>query len=64
MEKACAIFPLAETIKKEMEQFQKRFRVNEFMITSHIYEHEARLKSYEIILNLAAWQIMRFIESP
>ena len=40
-----------ETIKKEMEQFQKRFRVNEFMITSHIYEHEARLKSYEIIRN-------------
>ncbi|MGA9213272.1 LLM class flavin-dependent oxidoreductase [Kaistella sp.] len=40
-----------ETIKKEMQEFQKRFRVDELMITSHIYEHEARLKSYEIIRN-------------
>ncbi|QBO58311.1 LLM class flavin-dependent oxidoreductase [Chryseobacterium salivictor] len=38
-----------ETIKNQMSQFQKRFQVNELMITSHIYEHEARLKSYGII---------------
>ncbi len=38
-----------ETVKKEMEQFQKRFQVNEMMITSPIYEHQARIRSYEII---------------
>lgn len=38
-----------ETIQKQMEQFQKRFQVDELMITSHIYEHEARLKSYDMI---------------
>ncbi|WHF51388.1 LLM class flavin-dependent oxidoreductase [Chryseobacterium gotjawalense] len=38
-----------ETIQKQIAQFQKRFQVDELMITSHIYEHEARLKSYDII---------------
>ncbi|QOW10667.1 LLM class flavin-dependent oxidoreductase [Kaistella flava (ex Peng et al. 2021)] len=40
-----------ESVKKEIDQFQKLFRVDELMITSHIYENEARLKSYEIFRN-------------
>ena len=37
-----------EKIKNEMQQFQAAFGVDEMMITSHIYEQQARLKSYEI----------------
>ncbi len=40
-----------ETVKKEMLAFQKRFLVNEMMITAPIYDHEARVKSYAIIRN-------------
>lgn len=40
-----------ETVKKKMKQFQKLFMVNEMMITSPIYDQEARIKSYEIIRN-------------
>ena len=40
-----------ETVKNKMEQFQNYFNVDEVMITSHIYEHEARVKSYEIFRN-------------
>lgn len=38
-----------ETVKNQIENFQKTFNVDEIMITSHIYDHKARLKSYEII---------------
>lgn len=38
-----------ETLIKDFSEFQKLFGVDELMITSHIYEHEARVKSYEII---------------
>ncbi|WP_304344613.1 LLM class flavin-dependent oxidoreductase [Chryseobacterium koreense] len=37
-----------ETLKGQIHNFQDRFQVDELMITSHIYEQEARLKSYEI----------------
>ena len=38
-----------ETVKLKLEAFQNYFLIDEMMITSHIYEHEARVKSYEII---------------
>ena len=40
-----------ETLMKDFTEFQKLFGVDEIMITSHIYEHDARVKSYEIIRN-------------
>lgn len=40
-----------ETLVKDFTEFQRLFGVDEIMITSHIYEHEARVKSYEIIRN-------------
>ncbi|WP_313503850.1 LLM class flavin-dependent oxidoreductase [Kaistella carnis] len=40
-----------ETLIKDFTEFQRLFGVNEIMITSHIYEHDARVKSYEIIRN-------------
>lgn len=40
-----------ETLVKDFKEFQNLFGVDEIMITSHIYEHDARVKSYEIIRN-------------
>lgn len=38
-----------ETVKNKLNAFQEAFQVDEVMITSHIYDHEMRKKSYEII---------------
>lgn len=38
-----------ESVKSQMKEFQRRFQVNEMMITSPIYEQEARINSYAII---------------
>jgi luciferase family oxidoreductase group 1 len=39
----------AGTVQKTMQAFLDRTGVDEIMVTSHIYEHRARLRSYEII---------------
>lgn len=41
-----------ETVKSQIQTFQERFNVDEIMITSHIYDHEARKNSYSIIRNV------------
>ncbi|MBU4538680.1 MAG: LLM class flavin-dependent oxidoreductase [Weeksellaceae bacterium] len=38
-----------ETIKAQLSSFQEAFQVDELMITAHIYDQEAKLRSYEII---------------
>lgn len=40
-----------ETVKNKIKAFQNFFDVDEIMITSHVYEHTARLKSYGIFRN-------------
>ena len=42
----------AETVRKGLEQFADVTRVDELMIASHIYDHKARLKSFEIVSSL------------
>ncbi len=37
------------TIAQNLRLFQERFMVNELMLASHIYDHEKRKRSYEII---------------
>jgi luciferase family oxidoreductase group 1 len=37
-----------ESVKNQLEQFQERFQVDEVMITSHIYDHQKRVYSYEL----------------
>lgn len=36
-------------IAEQLKDFQERYQVDELMINSHIYDHQKRLKSYEII---------------
>ena len=38
-----------EEITEKLKSFQEKFNVDELMITSHIFDHQKRLKSYEII---------------
>ena len=40
------------TVKKNLESFLKQTQVEEIMAVSHIYEHAARLRSYEILSSL------------
>jgi luciferase family oxidoreductase group 1 len=40
------------TVKKSLESFLKQTQVDEIMAVSHIYEHSARLRSYEILSSL------------
>lgn len=41
-----------ETVKDKLQRFLNETQVNEIMVTSHIYEHAARLRSYEILAGL------------
>jgi luciferase family oxidoreductase group 1 len=38
-----------ETVKEKLQAFVSQTEVDEIMITSHIYSHAARLRSYEIL---------------
>lgn len=38
-----------ETIKKDLQNFLDKTQVDELMVVSHIYDHSARLRSYEIL---------------
>jgi luciferase family oxidoreductase group 1 len=40
------------TVKKNLESFLKQIQVDEIMAVSHMYEHSARLRSYEILSSL------------
>jgi len=41
-----------ETVKRKLELFLNKTRANEFIISSGIYNHEDRLRSYEIIADM------------
>jgi luciferase family oxidoreductase group 1 len=44
----------AATIEPDMRTFVSRFAPDELIIVSHIYDHAARLRSYEIVAELGA----------
>jgi luciferase family oxidoreductase group 1 len=41
-----------ETVRKDLEIFIERTHVDELIVVSHIYDHTARLRSYEVLANL------------
>ena len=45
---AYAMFGDRETIKQKMQEFVAHTNVDEVMVTSHIFNHQARLRSYEL----------------
>lgn len=46
---ACTFVGSKATIKQELQQFLDKTGVDELMATAHIFEHSARLRSYEIL---------------
>lgn len=48
----CSFIGSKETVKEDMLSFLEQTQVDEVMVTSHIYDHEARLRSYEIFAEL------------
>jgi len=41
-----------ETVKKKTEQFLQETRVDEIMAVSHFYDHDDRVKSYELFADI------------
>jgi luciferase family oxidoreductase group 1 len=44
----CSVYGDAETVQRGLRAFQQRTRADELMLTAHVFDHRARLKSYEI----------------
>ncbi|MBB5637456.1 luciferase family oxidoreductase group 1 [Pedobacter cryoconitis] len=49
---ACSFFGSPETIKQDMETFISRTQVDEVMVTSHIFDHQARVHSYQLFADI------------
>ena len=46
---ACTFTGSKETIAKDLQEFLDQTQVNEIMATAHIFDHQARLHSYELL---------------
>jgi luciferase family oxidoreductase group 1 len=51
--RAAAIVGSRETVRRKLEAFLVETQADELIITSNPYEHEARLRSYEIVAEIA-----------
>jgi alkanesulfonate monooxygenase SsuD/methylene tetrahydromethanopterin reductase-like flavin-dependent oxidoreductase (luciferase family) len=48
-----AIVGSPETVRRRLDAFIAQTRADEVIVTSHIYDHAARLRSYEIVSEVA-----------
>jgi alkanesulfonate monooxygenase SsuD/methylene tetrahydromethanopterin reductase-like flavin-dependent oxidoreductase (luciferase family) len=46
---AAAVVGSPETVKRGIEAFAARTNADELMVTSHIFDHDARVRSFEIL---------------
>lgn len=46
---SCSAVGSPQTVKRQMEEFVRATQADELMITGHIFDHAARLQSYEIV---------------
>lgn len=46
---SCTFIGSKETIRKDLQEFIDQTQVDEVMATSHIFDHQARLHSYELL---------------
>jgi len=51
---SCSAIGAPSTVRASLKAFIERTGANELMITSQIYEHSARLRSYEITSGIFA----------
>ena len=55
----CSFIGSPETIKEDIQAFINQTKVDEVMVTSHIYDHQARIHSYELFAD-----VIKTIKSP
>jgi luciferase family oxidoreductase group 1 len=48
---SCSAIGSPATVREAVESFVERTGADELMVTSQIYDHEARLRSYELLIN-------------
>jgi alkanesulfonate monooxygenase SsuD/methylene tetrahydromethanopterin reductase-like flavin-dependent oxidoreductase (luciferase family) len=51
---SCAAVGSPETVREQMRAFVEHTGADELMIAGQIYDHEARLRSYEIAIQAAS----------
>ena len=49
---ACSFVGSPETVRKQLGDFIKRTGVDELMVATAVYDHDARMKSYELLAGL------------
>jgi len=49
---AFAFIGSRETVREELSAFVEQNQIDEIMVTAHIYDQAARLKSYQIVSEL------------
>jgi alkanesulfonate monooxygenase SsuD/methylene tetrahydromethanopterin reductase-like flavin-dependent oxidoreductase (luciferase family) len=49
---ACTVAGSPQTVRRGLVEFIARTGVDELMLTSHIYDHAARLRSFEIVAGI------------
>jgi luciferase family oxidoreductase group 1 len=47
---SCSAIGSPETASKQVDQFVERYKPDELMVTAQIYDHQARLRSYELLM--------------
>ena len=47
---SCSAMGSPETARSQVEQFVERYKPDELMVTAQIYDHQARLRSYELLM--------------
>jgi alkanesulfonate monooxygenase SsuD/methylene tetrahydromethanopterin reductase-like flavin-dependent oxidoreductase (luciferase family) len=50
---SCSAVGSPDTVRREIESFIGRTGADELMIVAHIYDHAARLRSFEIAAEVA-----------
>jgi alkanesulfonate monooxygenase SsuD/methylene tetrahydromethanopterin reductase-like flavin-dependent oxidoreductase (luciferase family) len=50
---ACAFVGSAQTVRAGLARFIERTRADELMVSGHIFDHGARLRSFEILAEIA-----------
>jgi alkanesulfonate monooxygenase SsuD/methylene tetrahydromethanopterin reductase-like flavin-dependent oxidoreductase (luciferase family) len=46
---SAAVVGSPETVKRGIEAFARRTNADELMVTSHVFDHAARVRSFEIL---------------
>jgi luciferase family oxidoreductase group 1 len=47
---SCSAIGSVETARRQVEEFVERTKPDELMVTAQIYDHEARARSYELLM--------------